>query len=87
MGRTGRQDDASYSLRLRSTGLLSSKRFWNIGAEGQLIVGALAGGVVALQAGPDQSQLYMIWVLLAAMAGGALYGAIVAWLKRQVQCK
>ncbi|ANU66620.1 ABC transporter permease [Turicimonas muris] len=70
-------------LILCALGLLVCYRanVWNIGAEGQLIVGALAGGVVALQAGPDQSQLYMIWVLLAAMAGGALYGAIVAWLK------
>ena len=54
---------------------------WNIGAEGQLIVGALAGGVVALQASPEASQLYMIWVILAAMVGGALYAGIVAWLK------
>ena len=54
---------------------------WNIGAEGQLIIGALCGGVVALQAGSDQSQLYMIWVILAAMAGGAIYAGIVAWLR------
>ncbi len=54
---------------------------WNIGAEGQLIIGALCGGVVALKAGPEASQLYMIWVILAAMAGGALYAGIVAWLK------
>jgi len=45
---------------------------WNIGAEGQLIVGALAGGVVALQASPEASQLYMIWVILAAMVGGGV---------------
>ncbi|MBP8175753.1 MAG: ABC transporter permease, partial [Sphaerotilus sp.] len=29
---------------------------WNIGAEGQFIVGALAGGWVALQAQPDSSR-------------------------------
>ena len=37
--------------------------------------------MVALQASPEASQLYMIWVILAAMVGGALYAGIVAWLK------
>lgn len=70
-------------LILCALGLLVCYRanVWNIGAEGQLIVGALAGGVVALQASPEASQLYMIWVILAAMVGGALYAGIVAWLK------
>lgn len=54
---------------------------WNIGAEGQLIVGALGGGVVALQAPAGAGQLYIIWVILAAMASGAVYAWVVAYLK------
>ena len=54
---------------------------WNIGAEGQLIIGALCGGYVALQASPDQSGLFMIWVILASIVGGALYASITAWLR------
>jgi len=46
---------------------------WNIGAEGQLIVGAIAGGSVALA-------LYEVqgWYVLPAMAAGGLAGGM-AW--------
>lgn len=48
---------------------------WNIGAEGQLLVGALAGGWVALatHGTPDGP-----WVLPAMLAAGALGGALFA---------
>ena len=57
---------------------------WNIGAEGQFIVGALAGGWVAMQAGP-----YGAWmgrgivavILFAGVLGGMAWAAIVAWLR------
>jgi simple sugar transport system permease protein len=54
---------------------------WNIGAEGQLIVGAIAGGAVALVAGKDTSGAIIAAVLLAAMAGGMAWAAITAFLR------
>jgi simple sugar transport system permease protein len=70
-------------LILCALGLLVCYRanIWNIGAEGQLIIGALAGGTVALWAGPNTSNLYIIVVFLAAVAGGGLYAAICAFLR------
>jgi len=54
---------------------------WNIGAEGQYVVGALAGGGVALLAGPDTSRWIVLAVLLAGVAGGMLWAAIAALLR------
>ncbi len=54
---------------------------WNIGAEGQLIAGAVVGGGIALLAGPDFSRTYVVWVLLAAAVGGAAWASITAWLR------
>lgn len=57
---------------------------WNIGAEGQYIVGALAGGWVAMQAGPDLAWLgngIVVPILLAGTLGGLAWAAIVAALR------
>jgi ABC-type uncharacterized transport system permease subunit len=54
---------------------------WNIGAEGQFILGALAGGWVAMQAGPDTGRWIVVVILLASMLGGMLWAAIVALLR------
>jgi len=57
---------------------------WNIGAEGQYIVGALAGGWVAMQAGPDLAWLgrgIVVPILLAGVLGGLFWAAIVAALR------
>jgi general nucleoside transport system permease protein len=54
---------------------------WNIGAEGQYIVGAIAAGGVALMATPDTSGWIMVPILLAAIAGGMAWGGIVALLR------
>ena len=57
---------------------------WNIGAEGQFVVGALAAGWVAMQAGPDTAWLgrsIVVFVLLAGVLGGMLWAAIVALLR------
>jgi simple sugar transport system permease protein len=54
---------------------------WNIGAEGQLIVGAIAAGGVALLATPETPRAYVACVLLAAAAGGAAWASITAWLR------
>ena len=54
---------------------------WNIGAEGQLIVGAIAAGSVALLATPETPRAYVACVLLAAAIGGAAWASITAWLR------
>ncbi len=54
---------------------------WNIGAEGQLIAGAIAGGGIALLATPETPRVWFALVLLAAAAGGALWAAVTAWLR------
>jgi simple sugar transport system permease protein len=54
---------------------------WNIGAEGQYIVGALAAGWVAMQAGPGTSRAIVVVVALAGAAGGMAWAAIVAVLR------
>lgn len=54
---------------------------WNIGAEGQLIIGGLCGGAVALVF-YDQEGFYIIpLMLLAGIAGGMAWAAIVAFLR------
>ena len=54
---------------------------WNIGAEGQLIAGAIAGGSIALLATSATSRAVVPAVLLAAALGGAAWAAITAWLR------
>lgn len=54
---------------------------WNIGAEGQLIAGAIVGGGIALLASAESPRAWFVWVLLASMVGGALWASITAWLR------
>ena len=54
---------------------------WNIGAEGQFILGAMAGGWVAMQAGPETGRSIVLLILLAGVAGGMAWAAIVAALR------
>ncbi|MGE4275898.1 MAG: ABC transporter permease [Lawsonibacter sp.] len=57
-------------------------RFWNIGGEGQFILGAVAAATVAFQAGSVlPSALTLILMCLAGMLAAGLYGALVAVLK------
>jgi general nucleoside transport system permease protein len=54
---------------------------WNIGAEGQLIMGGLCGGAVALYF-YEQDGFYIIpLMLIAGILGGMLWAAIVAFLR------
>ena len=54
---------------------------WNIGAEGQLIIGALAGGGLALSF-YNQSSIFLVpGMLVFGVAGGIAWAAIPAWLK------
>lgn len=54
---------------------------WNIGAEGQFILGAVFAGGVAMQAGPDTGRGIVVAILLAGVLGGMLWAAIVALLR------
>jgi len=54
---------------------------WNIGAEGQFILGALAGGWVAMQADAHSSGALVFAVLFAGMLGGMAWAAITALLR------
>jgi simple sugar transport system permease protein len=54
---------------------------WNIGAEGQFILGALAGGWVAMQADAQTSRGIVVLILLAGVLGGMAWAAIVALLR------
>jgi simple sugar transport system permease protein len=54
---------------------------WNIGAEGQFILGALAGGWVAMQAGPQTGGWIVVLILVAGVLGGMLWAGIVALLR------
>ncbi len=53
---------------------------FNIGAEGQYVVGLTAAQFVALF-GPQISALHWLLALLAAAVAGGLWGGIVGWLK------
>jgi len=54
---------------------------WNIGAEGQLVVGAIAGGGVALLFPQGGSAGLVGLAALAGAAGGLAWAAIPAWLR------
>ena len=57
-------------------------KFWNIGAESQLLMGAIFGTWVGLTAGPNlPSYVIVPLMFLAGFAGGALWGIIPAILK------
>jgi simple sugar transport system permease protein len=54
---------------------------WNIGAEGQYLIGAIFASGVALSAGPSTSGWIVVPVLLAGVLGGMLWGGITALLR------
>ncbi|MBC7607989.1 MAG: ABC transporter permease [Polaromonas sp.] len=54
---------------------------WNIGAEGQFVMGAVAAGGVALMADKTTGQWIIPVILLAGVLGGMVWAGIVAWLK------
>jgi general nucleoside transport system permease protein len=54
---------------------------WNIGAEGQFIVGAIFGSIVPIVFYDWHSSLLLPLMLLMGMLGGALYAGIPALLK------
>ena len=70
-------------LMLIATGLAAGYRanVWNIGAEGQLTMGAIAGGGVALAFEGSTSPLLLPLMFAAGMAGGMAWAAIPAFLR------
>jgi general nucleoside transport system permease protein len=54
---------------------------WNIGAEGQYVLGTVFASGASLQASEDTSGAYVVVVLLAGVLGGMLWASIVAFLK------
>src|SRR6202049_1044810 len=58
-----------------------SANVWNIGAEGQLILGAICGGGVALFCSTHLGRLALPVILIAGIAGGAAWAAIPAYLR------
>ena len=57
-------------------------RFWNIGGEGQFIMGAISASFIALKLGPVLPQwLTLILMCVVAMAAAGVYGLIAGLLK------
>ena len=56
---------------------------WNIGAEGQLLIGAVVGSAIALQFLDSTSSMAMPLALLGGMLGGALWATIAGVLRIQ----
>ncbi len=70
-------------LALCAIGLAAGYRanVWNIGAEGQLTLGAICGGGLALAFPGADSAWILLPMMLAGAAGGAAWAAIPAWLR------
>ena len=54
---------------------------WNIGAEGQLTIGAIAGGGIALWFGDSNSLFALPLMLIGGAVAGALWGGVTAFLR------
>jgi simple sugar transport system permease protein len=70
-------------LMLIATGLAIGYRanVWNIGAEGQLLFGAIVGGGLALAFHDSESSLLLPAMVVAGALGGLAWAAIPAWLR------
>jgi simple sugar transport system permease protein len=70
-------------LMLIATGLASGFRanVWNIGAEGQLTLGAICATAIALRFGDTDSRLVLPAVIVAGALGGMLWAAVPALLR------
>jgi len=56
-------------------------QIWNIGAEGQYVIGALCAAGVGIAAGTAGGPLVITAMVLAGIVGGAAWAAGPAWLK------
>ena len=75
-------------LLLCATGLMLcfKAKIWNIGAEGQFIMGGLGGSWMALQFINAESSWVLIPILLAGMLSGLFWAALTAYLKTHFKC-
>ena len=64
-------------------GVAYRSNVWNIGAEGQFVIGAVAASGVALLADKDTGRWIVVAVVLAGIVGGMCWAGLVAWLKDQ----
>lgn len=68
-----------------SVGLAFKLRFWNIGAEGQLVMGGIGASAIALLIAPQLSylprSLMIVLVIIAGMLFGGVWALIPALLK------
>jgi general nucleoside transport system permease protein len=58
---------------------------WNIGAEGQIFLGALGATLAGLYLPPMPAPLHLLLVGLGGFAGGALWGGIAGFFKARFQ--
>ncbi|WED25320.1 ABC transporter permease [Vibrio sp. DW001] len=74
----------STPLMLCAVGLALCYRanIWNIGAEGQLLIGAVASSAIAIQMGEDAGVGSLVLVLLIGIISGMLWAAIPTLLER-----
>ena len=67
------------------TGLAISVSFsaalWNIGADGQLVIGAMAAGAIGPYLDWCPRPLGILIMLIAGAVGGAIWGGICGWLR------
>jgi ABC-type uncharacterized transport system permease subunit len=67
------------------TGLAVSIAFsgalWNIGADGQLTIGAIAAGAIGTHLGDFPHFIAVVIILAAGVLGGAIWGGIAGWLR------
>jgi ABC-type uncharacterized transport system permease subunit len=67
------------------TGLAVSIAFsgalWNIGADGQLTIGAIAAGAIGTHLGDFPHSIAVAIILAAGALGGAAWGGIAGWLR------
>ena len=54
---------------------------WNIGADGQLVIGALAAGAIGPLLGGWSHPIAILAMMGAGAAGGALWGGLAGWLR------
>jgi simple sugar transport system permease protein len=62
-------------------GVAYRSNVWNIGAEGQFVMGAVAASGVALLADKETGRWIVVAVVVAGALGGMFWAGLTAWLK------